>query len=530
MIPLIVIRPQPGCEASLAAARELGLDARAFPLFEVRPLAWDVPAPDSYDAVLVGSANAMRHGGAGLAALAGKPVYAVGETTGQACRDAGLHVVAAGEGGLQQVLARLNPAHKLLLRLAGETRIPLDPPPGVSIDERVVYASRPVPMEDDLAHLLRRPAVIALHSGEAARHLRSQCEERGLDRSQLSLACIGPRVADAAGEGWREVRSAAAPNEAALLALAGEMCKESAMADSIQDVAIPPSDNRTARRRHSRWPVLLALLAFVLGVAGTVWLASRGYLEDLGLVERDTPAAMSSADRFRPAGPSPAEGGPNRLQPLSDVEARLAMIEDRLSRIDLQADAASGNASRAESLLIAFAARRRIDRGEPLRYLADQLTLRFANAQPRAVATVIAFGRNPVTADELAARLEALSPDLTGTAPDENLLDRALRDLSNLFTIRREPSEVIGPEAAVERARVMLRAGRIDQAVAQVRRLPGAEAADKWVVDARRYAEVQDALDLLETTAMLEPSRLRDGGGRRVDQPSPISAPTAPIE
>lgn len=292
-----------------------------------------------------------------------------------------------------------------------------------------------------------------------------------------------------------------------------------------EEIASPPAYAPTPRRM-ARWPLLLAVAAFGLGAAGAVWLASRGYLEDLGLVERTpAPVAVRSAPDVPAVGATMAD--PAALAKVGTVEARLALIEDRLSRIDLQANAASGNAARAEGLLIAFAARRMIERGEPLRFLADQLRLRFANAQPRAVSTVIAFSRNPVTADQLVARLEALSPDLTGTSPDASFMDRALDDISNLFTVRREPTEVIGPEAAVERARVMLRAGRIDEAVAQVQRLPGADAAEKWVADARRYAEVRNALDLIETAAMLEPDRLRDAGGRSVGQPSPLARPAA---
>src|SRR3546814_19608739 len=100
------------------------------------------------------------------------------------------------------------------------------------------------------------------------------------------------------------------------------------------------------------------------------------------------------------------------------------MLEDRISRLDFQTDAASGNAARAEGLLIAFAARRMIDRGEPLSYVADQLKLRFMNAQPHAVDTIIAFSKKPVTIDELSARLEALSPELTGVESKESLWDR----------------------------------------------------------------------------------------------------------
>ena len=223
---LIVIRPQPGCDATVNAAITMGIDARGFPLFAVRTLDWEIPTPGTFDALLIGSANALRHGGKQLEALAGMPAYAVGETTARACHDAGLDVVVTGKGGLQQVLSGVDPEHRNLLRLAGAARVPLDPPPGVTIVERVVYGSEPLPMPPSLAELLRAPAVIALHSAEAARHFRAQCDSLAIDLSCLSLATIGPRVAQTAGTGWRSVLSASAPDEAALLALAGEMCEE----------------------------------------------------------------------------------------------------------------------------------------------------------------------------------------------------------------------------------------------------------------------------------------------------------------
>ncbi|MCX7864106.1 MAG: hypothetical protein N2423_03565, partial [Novosphingobium sp.] len=219
----------------------------------------------------------------------------------------------------------------------------------------------------------------------------------------------------------------------------------------------------------------------------------------------------------------------DQLRTISTVEGRLAMLEDRLSRLDLQASAASGNAARAEGLLIAFATRRMIDRGQPLQYLADQLKLRFADAQPRAVRTIIAFSEDPVTLDGLSARLDALEPQLT-KADDERSLWNAMADeLREMFVLRRESSRVMTPQARIERAKVMLTARRIPEAIEQVRLLPGARAAEKWIADAQRFAEVQAALDLIETAAMLEPNRLRDSVGKLVDQPSPLAAPAAGI-
>ena len=209
MIPLAVVRPQPGCDATVAAARRLGLDAHGFPLFAVRAIAWESPAPGSFDAVLIGSATALRHGGAGLEVLRGRPAYAVGKTTAEAARLAGLDVIATGEGGLQAVLNGVRPEHARLLRLAGRERVELVPPPGVSLIERVVYASEPQPLPAGLAQVLAGRAVVLLHSGEAARHFAELCTAHAIDRSRIALATIGPRVSEAAQNGWAALETAA---------------------------------------------------------------------------------------------------------------------------------------------------------------------------------------------------------------------------------------------------------------------------------------------------------------------------------
>ncbi|MCJ2178223.1 hypothetical protein [Novosphingobium album (ex Hu et al. 2023)] len=289
----------------------------------------------------------------------------------------------------------------------------------------------------------------------------------------------------------------------------------------------------SGRPRSRSITVFIALMAFILGAALVGWATSRGYLQGVltapdaqetteAVAETlEEPSALADA-ATTPAPQTPAA----QMAAISSVEGRLAMLEDRISRLDFQTDAASGNAARAEGLLIAFAARRMIDRGEPLSYVADQLKLRFMNAQPRAVDTIIAFSKNPVTIDELSARLEALSPGLTGVENKESLWERARHELGALFVIRRDSSTLVSPSARIDRAKVMLTAKRISKAVAEVERLPGAAQAQTWIADARRYEDVQHALDLLETTAMLEPTRLKDAEGHKVDQPSPLATPT----
>jgi hypothetical protein len=286
------------------------------------------------------------------------------------------------------------------------------------------------------------------------------------------------------------------------------------------------------RRKSTGKRIVALLLAFLLGAGGGAYLAWSGEL-DRFLPQRAGRAQQAATDG---AGARMAGGaGANQaalasrapLDVMGSLETRLAMLEERFSRINFEADAASGNAARAEGLLIAFSARRMIERGEPLGFVADQLRLRFADAQPQAVDTIVQFASNPVTIDELGARLEALTPDLTDNSQNLNFWQRTRQEVVSLFRVRSDSPTLLAPQARIDRARLMLSARRIRTAIAEVERLPGADAADKWIADARRFQEVQRALDLVETTAMLEPRRLKDGAGQPVEQASPLSTPSA---
>jgi uroporphyrinogen-III synthase len=225
-MPLIVIRPQPGCNSTVMAAMGLGMNALAAPLFTIDPLPWQAPASDSFDALLLGSANALRHSGDALAFYAGKPCYVVGEATGAAAEAAGLHVIAVAEGGLQSVLDQVSSAHARLLRLGGEERVQLTVPENLKMTEKVVYRAVPQPIPPPFITVLRKPCIVMLHSAAAARHFSEQCETHDMNRSTISLAVIGPRVGSVVGKGWRRVSVASHSNDAALLALAGKMCQE----------------------------------------------------------------------------------------------------------------------------------------------------------------------------------------------------------------------------------------------------------------------------------------------------------------
>jgi len=222
---LLVLRPEPGTTATIAAGRELGLNMVGSPLFDIRPLRWDPPPQHEVDGLLLGSANAIRQAGSALAAFRSKPVYVVGRATARAAETAGLTVAEIGRGHLQSLVDSLVPPLRLL-RVTGAEHVALVPPAGITIATRIAYASAPLPMPGELVAQLKQGALVLLHSAAAARHFAAECDRLGISRGKVRLAALGLRIAASAGGGWREVRSAASPDEASLLALARQMCHE----------------------------------------------------------------------------------------------------------------------------------------------------------------------------------------------------------------------------------------------------------------------------------------------------------------
>lgn len=288
-------------------------------------------------------------------------------------------------------------------------------------------------------------------------------------------------------------------------------------------------------RRTGRTTVLVALLTFALGAGLAGWLVWSGNLSPV-LPRRAAsdvaPASLTDGTQryVPPQAAAPDQRDDSTAEPVSALaaaETRLALIEDRFSRIDAQATSAAGNAARAEALLIAFAARRRIEGGEPLGYVEEQLKLRFASAQPGAVDAIIGAARTPVTLAQLAGQLDVLAPQITNAPRAESGWTRMRREVASLFIIRRAAMPRATPQERVAHAKLLLASGKIDEAIAEVQRLPGADDAQDWIADARRFDTARRALDLIETTAMLEPRLLRDAAGQALTQPSPLAPTTA---
>ncbi len=222
---LVIIRPEPGASSTAELAALQNWNVVKEPLFAIRPVAWGLPDPSVYDTLVLGSANALRHGGDMLEKLKRLPVYAVGKTTAETARESGFTVAHTGAGGLAELLPELeSESFGRILWLSGRDHVPV-PPHDLSIDRITVYSSDALDMSDYLHEQLAAPAVILLHSARAAEHFRAQCLDRDIDISRLSLACFGPRVAKAAGPGWRQISTAKKHSDQALLETAGQLCK-----------------------------------------------------------------------------------------------------------------------------------------------------------------------------------------------------------------------------------------------------------------------------------------------------------------
>ena len=294
-----------------------------------------------------------------------------------------------------------------------------------------------------------------------------------------------------------------------------------------------PSLHQPPRRSGSmRGLLVAACLAFALGagLAGwVVWynLAGSGAQRTVATVASPSPTAEPTPALTASATP-PAAAAAAKVEQVAEqqggIDQRLAAAEQRLTRLDLQAQSAAGNAARAESLLIAFATRRSVERGAELGYLADQLRLRFGDQWPNAVSTIIDFSRNPVRLDSLVARLEGLAPQLEQT--DEGPSWGAFkRELKQLFVFRRESTPSPQPTKRLERARWALEQGRYQAAIDEVRGMPGAAKGAAWIKDAERYKKAMDALEVIETAAVLDQRGVRDGAGNPVRGLSPFVVP-----
>ncbi|MDT9599590.1 hypothetical protein [Sphingosinicella rhizophila] len=259
--------------------------------------------------------------------------------------------------------------------------------------------------------------------------------------------------------------------------------------------------------------VLIPLFAFVAGLAAMGWLLAnwQSAAAFLGVARAPLPAQAEaplpavSVESEPPAAMPPNPQEPQRLLLDPEMMRRVNRLEERIVQVQNQSLAAAGNADRAEGLLVAFAARRALDRGVSLGYIEGLLRERFGQSQRQAVATIITGARQPVTLEDLQLGLQEAGPQLTGGGPDQSWWSAFRTELAGLVTIRKANTPSTLPAERLRRATRRLESGQVDVALAEVLRMPNRDKAADWIAAARRYVAARRALDTIETAALLDP-------------------------
>lgn len=252
--------------------------------------------------------------------------------------------------------------------------------------------------------------------------------------------------------------------------------------------------------------LLIALLLIVAGASGAIWgLAHyQPAARFLGIVPPAPPVRQQASQPVTVQPQAPAapvqtpQGFPNAM-----LEAQILDLQSRLQQVENQSQQAQGSAGRADALLIAFAARRAIERGVALGYLEPLLVDRFGADHPQAVATVVTASRTPVRLPDLIAEYQSLEPVLTGPPSDQSWWSRFTHGFGSLITVHRSDRPSTQPQARYQTALTYLIAGQVDAALAETMRLPGASRGTDWINKARQYVAAYRALDEIETAALI---------------------------
>lgn len=222
----MILRPEPGASETAARAAALGFETLRAPLFAVAPVAWEAPPADTFDALLITSANTARHGGERLRDYAALPCLAVGEATAAAAERAGIIPAWTGSSNGKAALAEAaERGYQRVLWLCGRQHTPLAHP---KLDLTIVpvYSAEAAAGSAALTAALAHPAIILVHSQRAAWALAAKVGEA--ERHRHGLVAISAGVAAVAGEGWAWTQWPARPLDEDMLELAASLCQKAA--------------------------------------------------------------------------------------------------------------------------------------------------------------------------------------------------------------------------------------------------------------------------------------------------------------
>jgi uroporphyrinogen-III synthase len=210
-VAVLVTRPQPDNELTASALRTKGFEVLLAPMLRFEQVSGHDEA-GRYGAVVVTSANALRAAEADLAAILSLPLFAVGQRTAAAGRQAGFRDVAVAEGdvaALRELIVKsarakkLRKTHPLLYLagadLAGDLAGELEAE-GFHVVTRTTYRMVPVsrlPQQTIDAFAASAIDAVLHYSRRSARAFVDAARGAGVEISALALpqCCISDSVA-----------------------------------------------------------------------------------------------------------------------------------------------------------------------------------------------------------------------------------------------------------------------------------------------------------------------------------------------
>lgn len=239
---VLVTRPAEDAAPLAAALTARGCEPLIEPMLEIVWLDGPPPEVDGVQALLFTSANGVR-GYARRTSRRDHPVYAVGDATARAAREAGFASVESASGDVYALAAlaaaRCAPRAGPLLHVAG-TKLAGDlashlAEKGFSVRRETLYDAVPsTHLSENTVEALRTGtlAAVLFFSPRTARSFVRLLDGAGLsDRCRtVDALCLSPAVAEAArtygalgATPWQNVRVASRPEQEALLGLLPEL-------------------------------------------------------------------------------------------------------------------------------------------------------------------------------------------------------------------------------------------------------------------------------------------------------------------
>ena len=238
IVKMLVTRPEPDAQATLARLDALGISAVAAPVMVRQTLDASLPPPDGFTAMVLTSANAVR-------ALAERgvleqyrhlPVFAVGDRTARDASEAGFERVSSAAGALQDLVNAMT-----IARMRGPIFYPTGKhqsadlakalaPLGVMVATAKVYdmvAIDALPAQI-LAELGGEIGAVLAYSRRTAEIFATLATSLPRDkRSRLAMLCLSETVAEPLLEArFSRISLADRPDEDAMMALALAFARE----------------------------------------------------------------------------------------------------------------------------------------------------------------------------------------------------------------------------------------------------------------------------------------------------------------